>query len=146
MPAPIVYPMYLGDFSVDGTVYIYWNTFDSSNASVTMTGLLATDIEIYKNGGMTQRSSDSGYTLLDADGTDLDGATGFHGVSIDLSDDTDTGFFARGNEYLILVNAVTVDGQTVILATSSISIENRAGKNGVGDFAVTLTIGTTGGT
>ena len=146
MPAPIVYPMYLGDFSVDGTVYIYWNTFDSSNASVTMTGLLATDIEIYKNGGMTQRSSESGYTLLDTDGTDLDGATGFHGVSIDLSDDADAGFFARGNDYLVLINAVTVDGQTVILAASSISIENRAGKNGVGDFAVTLTIRTTGGT
>ncbi len=146
MPAPIVYPMYLGDFSVDGTVYIYWNTFDSSNASVTMTGLLATDIEIYKNGGMTQRSSDSGYTLLDTDGIDLDGATGFHGVSIDLSDDADSGFFARGNDYLVLINAVTVDGQTVILASSSFSLENRAGKNGVGDFAVTLTIRTTGGT
>ena len=146
MPTPISLPPYLGDYLADSTVYIYWDTFDSSNASVTQSGLAVTDIEIYKNGSMTQRASDSGYTLLDTDGIDLDSATGCHGVSVDLSDNTTAGFFARGNDYLVIVNAVTIDGQTVRFCATTFSIENRAGRNGVGDYAVTLTIRTTAGT
>jgi len=145
MPTPISLPPYLGDYLVDSTVYIYWDTFNSSNASVTQSGLAVTDIEIYKNGSMTQRASDAGYTLLDTDGIDLDGGAGNHGVSIDLSDNTTAGFFARGNDYLVIVNAVTVDGQTVRFCATTFSIENRAGRNGVGDYQVTLTIRTTGG-
>ena len=145
MPTPISLPPNLGDFLADSTVYIYWDTFDSSNASVTQSGLAVTDIEIYKNGSKTQRSSDAGYTLLDTDGIDFDGITGCHGVSIDLGDDTDSGFFARGNDYMVIVSSVTVDGQTVNFCAGMFSIENRAGRNGVGDYAVTLTIRTTGG-
>lgn len=146
MPPPISLPPNLGDYLADSSVYIFWDTFDSNNASVTMSGLAATDIEIYKNGGTTQRASDSGYTLLDTDGIDFDGATGCHGISIDLSDNSDAGFFARGSDYMVLVNAVTIDGQTVRFCAAVFSIENRAGKNGVGDYEVTLTIRTTGGT
>uniref|UniRef100_A0A6M3J7W8 Uncharacterized protein n=1 Tax=viral metagenome TaxID=1070528 RepID=A0A6M3J7W8_9ZZZZ len=146
MPNPITLPPYLGDYLVDSTVYIYWNTFNSSNASVTLTGLAVTDIEIYKNASMTQRASDNGYTLIDTDGTDIDAATGCHGISIDLSDNSDAGFFARGSDYMVMVNAVTVDGQTVRFCAAIFSVENRAGRNGVGDYQVTLTIRTTGGT
>lgn len=145
MPAPISLPPNLGDYLADSTVYIYWDTFNSNNASVTMTGLAVTDVEIYKNGSKTQRTSDEGITLLDTDGTDFDGATGCHGLSIDLSDNTDADFYARGNDYMVMINAVTVDGQTVRFCAATFSIENRAGKNGVGDYEVTLTIRTTGG-
>ncbi len=146
MPTPVSLPLNLGDYLVDSTVYIFWNTFDSSNASVTQSGLAVIDIEIYKNGSMDQRSSDVGFTLLDTDGIDIDGAIGCHGISIDLSDDTDSGFFARGNDYMVMVNAVTVDSQTVRFCAAIFSVENRAGRNGVGDYEVTLTIRTTGGT
>ena len=146
MPTPITLPPNLGDYLEDSTVYIFWNTFNSSNASVTQTGLAVTGIEVYKNGTITTRSSDSGYTLLDTDGIDLDGITGCHGVSIDLSDNSDVGFFARGNDYWVIINAVTVDGQTVRFCAAIFSIENRARRNGVGDYEVTLTIRTTGGT
>jgi hypothetical protein len=145
MPAPISLPTNLGDVLANSTVYVFWDTFNSSNASVTQTGLAVTDIEIYKNSSMTQRSSDAGYTLIDTDGIDIDGATGCHGVAIDLSDNTDAGFYARGNDYLVIINAVTVDGQTIRFCAAVFSIENRAGKNGVGDYQVTLTIRTTGG-
>lgn len=104
---------YLGERLVDSTVYVFFHTFNSSGASVTLTGLAATDIEIYKNGSVTQRSSDSGYTLLDTDGIDFDTTTGIHGFSIDLSDNTDAGFYAAGNFYTVVVNSITVDGQTV---------------------------------
>ena len=146
MPAPISLPPYLGDYSADSIVYIYWNTFNYAMEPVTLTGLAVTDIEIYKNGNMIQRSSDAGYTLLDTDGVDIDGATGCHGVSINLSDNTDAGFYARGSDYLIIVNAITVDGITIRFCTNVFSIENRAGRNGVGDYQVILTIRTTEGT
>lgn len=141
----IFVPAYLGDFLADTTVYAYWASFGASDESITLSGLAVTDIEIYKNGSMTQRASDNGYTLLDTDGTDIDGATGCHGISIDLSDNSDAGFFAAGNDYTIMINAVTVNGQTVRFPVATFSIQNRASANGVGDYAVTITIRTTGG-
>lgn len=100
-------------FNAGDTIYFYFDTYDSNGASVTMTGLLASDIECYKSGSTTQRTSDNGITLLDTDGIDFDGTTGLHGFSIDTSDNTDAGFWADGNQYLINVNAVTIDSQTV---------------------------------
>lgn len=105
----------LGDYPTGATVYVPFHTFDSNDpsASVTITGLAVTDIEIYKDGSVTQRSSDSGYSLLDTDGIDFDGTTGLHGFSIDLSDDTDSGFFAAGSQYWIAVSSITVDAATI---------------------------------
>ncbi len=117
---------YLGDFPTGATVYVPFHTFNSSGASVTLTGLAVTDIEIYKDGGTTQRSSDAGYTLLDTDGIDFDSITGIHGFKIDLSDNTDAGFYAAAHDYFVVVSAVTVDSQTVNFVACSFSIENRS--------------------
>lgn len=100
-------------FNAGDVLYLPFDTYDASGASVTITGLAVTDIEIYKNGSTTQRASDNGYTLLDTDGIDFDGVTGLHGFSIDTSDNSDAGFWADGNQYWIHINAITVDGQTV---------------------------------
>lgn len=85
----------------------------ATGASVTLTGLATTDIEVYKGTSMTQRSSDAGYTLMDTDGIDLDGITGIHGFSIDTGDNTDASFYAVGSYFTVVVSAVTIDGQTV---------------------------------
>src|SRR5688572_4387513 len=85
----------------------------TTGASVTATGLAVTDIEIYKDGSVTQRASDAGYTLLDTDGLDFDGLTGIHGFSIDTGDNTDAGFYTVGAWFTVVVSAVTVDSQTV---------------------------------
>ncbi len=97
------------------TIYIPFSTYDSNDpsASVTITGLATTDIEIYKNGSTTQRASDNGYALLDTDGIDFDGQTGLHGFSIDLADNSDAGFYAAGAQYWVWVASITVDGATV---------------------------------
>src|SRR3990167_7490778 len=93
---------------------VLFDSFDGgTGASITMTGLAVTDIEIYKDGGVTQRASDAGYTLLDTDGIDFDGITGIHGFSIDLSDNTDAGFYAVGPWYHVVVSSVTVDAATI---------------------------------
>jgi len=85
----------------------------ATGASVTLTGLATTDIEVYKGTSMTQRSSDAGYALMDTDGIDLDGITGIHGFSIDTGDNTDASFYAVGSYFTVVVSAVTIDGQTV---------------------------------
>src|SRR5688572_22610088 len=101
-----MYP-YLGDFELGKTIFFPFPTFNSSGASVTLTGLAVTDIEIYKGASMTQRSSDAGYALVDTDGIDLDGITGIHGFTVDTADNTDSGFYASGNDYTVVVSAVT---------------------------------------
>lgn len=114
--------LYLGEREVDSTVYIPFNTYDALGASVTLTGLAVTDIEIYKDGSVTQRASDAGYTLLDTDGIDFDGITGLHGFSIDLSDNTTAGFYTAGSHYMVAVSAVTVDSRTVNFWAASFDI------------------------
>ena len=105
----------LGIVQPGTTLYIPFHTFDSNDpsASVTLTGLATTDIEIYKDGSTTQRASDAGYALLDTDGIDFDATTGIHGISIDLADNTTAGFYAAGSQYWVVVASVTVDAATV---------------------------------
>lgn len=106
------YPVYYVE--EDDTLPHLFDTFDGgTGASITLTGLATSDIEIYKDGSVTQRSSDSGYTLLDTDGIDFDSITGIHGFSIDLSDNTDAGFYAVGSWYHVVISSVTIDSQTV---------------------------------
>ena len=116
---------YKGDFTTSDTVYVMFDSFssDDPSASITLTGLAVTDIEIYKNGSTTQRASDAGYTLLDTDGIDFDTITGIHGFSIDLSDNTDAGFYTSGGEFDVIVSSVTIDGATINFHACSFSID-----------------------
>lgn len=120
-----------GNIPAGSVLPVIFATYGKTNGeSITLTGLAVTDIEIYKGTSMTQRSSDAGYTLLDTDGIDIDGVTGIHGFSIDTGDNTDSGFYAAGSFYTVVVSAVTIDGQTVnfIAATFRIvAAENTAG-------------------
>jgi hypothetical protein len=110
---------------------VYFSTYGGTNGeSITLTGLAVTDIEIYKDAGMTQRASDAGYTLLDTDGIDVDGITGVHAFSIDTGDNTDASFYAVGSFYTVVVSAVTVDTRTVNFVAATFRImaaEHTAG-------------------
>lgn len=102
----------------------------STGASITLTGLAVTDIEVYKGTSMTQRASDNGYALIDTDGIDLDGTTGIHGFSIDTSDNSDSGFYAAGSFYTVVVSSVTIDSQTVSFVAATfrlVAAESTAG-------------------
>ena len=120
---------YLGDFTTANTLYVYFNTFDSNDpsASVVVSAFVVGDILIYKDGSVSQRTSTSGFVLLDTDGIDFDGIVGVHGFQIDLSDNSDAGFYAAGNEYVIIVGPVTVDGATINFVAASFSIERTGG-------------------
>lgn len=114
----------LGTVRPGTTLYIPFQTFDSNDpsASVTITGLATTDIEVYKDGSTTQRASDSGYALLDTDGIDFDAITGIHGFSIDLADNTTAGFWAAGSQYWVVVSAITVDAATISFVAATFRI------------------------
>lgn len=103
-----------GNVPANSVIPFFFDAFaGSTGASITMTGIAVTDIEIFKGVSMTQRASDNGYTLLDTDGIDVDGITGIHGFSIDTSDNSDAGFYAAGSFYTVVVASVTIDSQTV---------------------------------
>ena len=120
--------IHLGNVPASTTIYIPFATYaGSTGASVTCSGLAVTDVEIYKNGSVTQRASDAGIALLDTDGIDFDGITGLHGFSIDLSDNTDASFYAVGSWYWVVVSAITVDSQTVTFLAATFRIAPAEG-------------------
>jgi hypothetical protein len=119
---------YFGDFPVNFTsVCIPFSTYSASLASpITMTNFANTDVKIYKDFGTTERSSANGITVT----TNFDSGTltlGLHAIVIDLSDNTDAGFYAAGHEYQVAVADVTVDGLTMRFWAASFSIERAGG-------------------
>ena len=120
-----------GNVPANVTLPILFTTYGKTNGeSITMSGLAVTDIEVYKSTSVTQRASDNGYALVDTDGIDIDGVTGLHGISIDLSDNSDAGFYAAGSFYTVVVSTITVDSQTVTFIAATFRIvaaENTSG-------------------
>lgn len=108
----------------------------------TMTGFATSDIKIYKNGSVTQRTSTAGFVLLDTDGTDFDGVTNLHGFSIDLADNTDAGFYSVGSIYTIVIDSVLVDGAAKTLPVATFRIMEAENPSGVPDVNVTHWNGT----
>ena len=132
----MAYPVYY--VPAGDVLPILFDTFDGgTGASITMTGLAVTDIEIYKDGSVTQRASDAGYTLLDTDGIDFDGLTGIHGFSIDTGDNTDASFYTVGAWFHVVVSAITVDAQTVSFIAAAFRIMAAEGVAGVPDVNTT---------
>ncbi len=94
-----------------GTTFsVPFGSYDGgSGASIVATAYVVGDIQIYKDGGTTQRASTSGFV---ADLT-FSGETGIHRMEIDLSDNTTANFFEAGSDYFIIIGPITIDAQTV---------------------------------
>lgn len=126
---------YLGDYTEDATIDFKWSSNDGSGASITRT----TDgtISVYSGNSITQ--SVAGIT----DTEDFDSLTGIHHVRIDTSADA---FYAVGNDYMVVLSAATIDGETVNAVLAHFSIENRFNEVDVASWlgtAVTLSATTT---
>jgi hypothetical protein len=102
---------FYGDYDLTETVVIPFNAFssDDPSASITVTNLASTDVYIYKDGSLTQRTSFAGIAV----DIDVDAIVGNHWVTIDLSDDTDVGFYVAGSRYQVRMEGVTIDGATI---------------------------------
>lgn len=99
----------LGKVNPGSTIRIPFSTFDKDDgSSITMTSYAAADILVYKDGSTTERASTAGFTAT----TDFDAKTGKHVAIIDLADNTTAGFFSAGSEYIVAIDAVTVDAVT----------------------------------
>jgi hypothetical protein len=113
----------------NATLYIPFCSYDSAGASVSLGGSPAVgDIAIYKNGSVVQRSSTAGYSVID---TDFDGVTGLNVLSIDLSNNTDSGFYAAGSQYFVVVSGLDIEGNTVntvVACFRIVAAESVAGK------------------
>ena len=118
-------PQPLGDFPVNGKVFFLWDTNGQDGASITR----STDgtLKIFKGHATaatwaTERSSLAGVTQLE----DFD-STGIHSVYIDLSDNTDAGFYAAGNEYQVAITGTVIDTKTVNAVIASFAIQRTGG-------------------
>lgn len=132
-----------GAVPIGAVLPVFFDSYaGATGASITLTGLAVTDIEIYKGTSMTQRSSDAGYVLLDTDGIDIDTITGIHGFSIDTGDNTDAGFYASGSFYTVVVSAVTIDAQTVNFVAATFRCVTAEGIAGQPKVDVAALLGT----
>jgi hypothetical protein len=96
----------LGEFDVDSAVIFFWNTIDSTGASV-VRGTNGT-LRIYRDAISTERSSLAG--VVDTEG--YDSLTGLNFCSIDLSDDTDIGLYEAGSVYHVVVAGMILGAVT----------------------------------
>lgn len=90
---------------------IYFTTHAQTGAMIApSSAFAAADITIHKDVSATERSSTAGFTVT----SPFDARTGLHLLALDLSNDTDVGFWAVGSRYtVLLVTAKTVDGLSV---------------------------------
>jgi hypothetical protein len=110
---------YIGDFVANSTVRYFFGTNTSTGASVNRT--TAGVIRVYKGTSVTERTSVVGIT----DTSGFDSVTGLNSLSIDLSNNTDAGFYAVGNDYVVVLVGAVIDTQTVNVPLFQFSIENR---------------------
>lgn len=96
------------------TLYIPLAFYNDSGASISIGSSLAVgDIEVFKDGSVTQRATDSGYAVL-GDTGNFDNRIGFKGISISLFNTADdASFYAAGSTYWVAIDGVTVDARTV---------------------------------
>jgi len=110
-PIPLPIPaMNLGDFALTETVTAPFPIY-YKGIGVTISAFAVTDIEVYKDGSATQRTSDAGFAVA----VDFDGGVGVHSFSIDLTDDTDAGFYADGSQYWVVLRTITAAGQELVV-------------------------------
>lgn len=134
---------YLGDYKASSSVNFNFTTHAASGAAVAPSSAFeAADLIIYKGSSATQRTSASGITMT----SPFDSIVGLHHVTIDLSDNTDAGFWAAGSDYFVVLSPdETVDSLAVVKEVASFSIENRV-VNWAQVVSPTTTVGLSGTT
>lgn len=111
---------YIGDFAVNSTLRYFYASNAAAGASAART--TAGAYRVYKNISTTERTSSAGIT----DFSGFDSVTGLNAVTIDLSNNTDAGFYAAGNDYVVVLVGAVVDSQTINVPLFQFSIANRS--------------------
>jgi len=111
---------YLGDFNLNDTINLPFNTNGTDGSSITFTGDVS-GLLVYKDGGATQRTSWDGISL----NKDFDGFVGSHIISVDTSNNTDINFYEIEKDYSVMCSGFIVEEQTINTFLGTFSIENR---------------------
>jgi hypothetical protein len=104
--------MWLGDYPTGfTTVVVPFTTHAADGSPVAPSSAFeAADFKLYKDGSATERTSTAGWTIQSPHDT----LTGAHVLILDLSDNTDAGFYAAGHVYSVLLDPdETVDSVAV---------------------------------
>jgi len=128
---------------VGGTVRFKFTTNAATGAAVApLSAFEAADVILYKDGSATQRTSQSGWTMT----SPFDSITGLHQIAIDLSDNTDAGFYAVGSDYELVLSpdTETVDGVAVVAVIGGFRIVAAESSAGVPKVDVSHFNGTAG--
>ncbi len=110
-----------GIVAAGSTLRIFYTTHDKDGGAIAPSSAFeAADVRIYKDGSATQRSSEAGYTMI----SPFDSVTGLHLLSVDLSDNTDSGFYAAGSRYTVVLvpNDETIDSEVPLRVLADFSI------------------------
>ena len=111
----------MNDYPVNhATVALYFTTHAADGSPVAPSSAFeVADVKLFKNGSDVERTSNSGWTMT----SPFNAITGLHRLLIDLSDNTDAGFYAAGATYAAVLNPdETVDGITVVKVIGEFSI------------------------
>lgn len=112
--------IWLGSFDQGSTILLPFSSRDSTGARIDFSGPMdGSDFRIYRNGSITERSSTAGISVLQP----FDSSAGLSLLSIDLSDDSDSGFYSPDNRYLVVLYPdETLDSQSVSSALGMFKI------------------------
>lgn len=115
------------------TLYIPFASYNDSGDSEALSGLAVSDIEVFKDGGVTSRATDSGYSIISDTGQYGD-RVGLYRCSIQLFNTTDdASFYAAGSQYHVAIDAVTVDGKNVRFFPAIFEIEANTDTGAIAD-------------
>lgn len=114
---------YQGDYDVGANVFIWFNTFDSNDPSVStqISDFIDTDVHIFKDDGLTQRANAAGVEV----DVDVDTYTGVNKITIHTADNTVNDFFEAGHDYSVVIVGTAVDAGVVNACVGTFSIANR---------------------
>lgn len=117
----------LGEIQENSTVTFLFTTHNAAGAPVAPSAaFVAADFVIYKDASAVQRTSAAGVTIT----SPFDTVVGLHLVSIDLSDNTDAGFYSVGSNIKVVLNpsTTTVDGQSVLAEIANFDLVSHKTK------------------
>lgn len=107
-------------YGVGATARFLFTTHAAAGGAVAPNSAFeAADVRIYKDGSATQRNTEAGYTMT----SPFDSITGLHQIAVDLSDNTDAGFYAAGSYYEIVLSPdETIDSKAEVRVIGSFRI------------------------
>src|SRR5258708_11269585 len=103
----------IGDVKAGSTINIPVTTNAANGSAIAPSAPFTTaDFQVYKDNLGTPRASVAGWTVT----SPVNSVVGQHRITLNLSDNTDAGFYAAGHDYYVVLNppSIQVDSEFVV--------------------------------